>query len=496
MCKFTRFKLYALRICLKHNFEMSEFPLYALSGYNKVLGIFYKLFVAGKAMETIMNNRNIIRFASFSLCFIAVIVTYAISGNMESRKYQAKLEAVYQANLTELAECLDQIETNLTKSAYASSPAMMARLSEDLYSECNTAKNAMSQLPLEQMNLSGAYKFLSQASDYAGYLSSKIRTGTEISDDELKNMHLLLSYAKNYSKNVSDMVNKCAYGNKITENQIKAKGTNSYVSSLSLDFTQAEETFADYPTLIYDGPFADAVLNKESQMIKNAKEISREQAAEIAARILNTSVDALGAKSDEVGNIPCYVFSCDDRTIGITKNGGYPAYILNSKSVSEKSITADNAKNIAADFLKKIGYENMKSTYYSADGNVCLINFAYNDNNITCYSDLIKVGISLSNGEIYSMEAVGYLTNHIQRNFDEAGIMLDDAASGLSKSTDLLSSKLAYIPLRNGKEALCYEFLCRNRQSGEDVLIYINTQSGEEEDILLLLYSDNGTLTK
>ena len=30
----------ALKICLWHNFEMAKFPLYALSGYNKALGIF------------------------------------------------------------------------------------------------------------------------------------------------------------------------------------------------------------------------------------------------------------------------------------------------------------------------------------------------------------------------------------------------------------------------------------------------------------------------
>lgn len=29
-----------LKICLRHNFEMSKFPLYALSGYNRALGIF------------------------------------------------------------------------------------------------------------------------------------------------------------------------------------------------------------------------------------------------------------------------------------------------------------------------------------------------------------------------------------------------------------------------------------------------------------------------
>ena len=133
-----------------------------------------------------MSNRNIIRFASFSLCFIAVITTYAIIGNVESRRYQAKLEATYQSSLTELAECLDMIETNLAKSAYASSPTMMAQLSEDLYSECNTAKNSLSHLPIDQMNLSGAYKFLSQAGDYSNYMTSKIRNGSEISDDEMK----------------------------------------------------------------------------------------------------------------------------------------------------------------------------------------------------------------------------------------------------------------------------------------------------------------------
>ena len=37
---------------------MAKFPLYALSGYNKALGIFYKLFVAGKAMGINMTSKE------------------------------------------------------------------------------------------------------------------------------------------------------------------------------------------------------------------------------------------------------------------------------------------------------------------------------------------------------------------------------------------------------------------------------------------------------
>lgn len=63
-----------LKICLWHNFEMSKFPLYALSGYNKVLGIFYKRFVARKAMGIIMTKKEkTIKGVKITVCVILVI---------------------------------------------------------------------------------------------------------------------------------------------------------------------------------------------------------------------------------------------------------------------------------------------------------------------------------------------------------------------------------------------------------------------------------------
>lgn len=443
-----------------------------------------------------MNIRTTVRAASFAICFIIALAAFAIKGNTDSTRYKAKLEATYQASLTELAECLDSIETNLTKSAYATTPNMTATLSRDLYSECNTAKNALSQLPIEQMNLSGAYKFLSQASDYANYLSSKISSGEEISDEEYKNMNILLSYAKAYSKSVGEMVNKCAYGNKITDNEIKANNSKNKTSSLSLDFTQAEDTFKDYPTLIYDGPFADAVLNKESSLLKAENEITKEKAMKIAATVLNTSTEKLNTKSDEYGKIPCYVFECGGSYTAITKQGGYVAYILNSNKAESQTVTEENAINLGKAQLEKMGYKNMESTYYTVDNNVCLINYAYTESNTIYYSDLIKVGISLSDGKIYSLEAEGYLTNHCQRQDFKDEISLSDAEAEISDNAEIISAQKAIIPLKNGKEALCYEFHCKNKNNDEEVLIYTNTETGEEENILLLLYSDNGTLTK
>ena len=49
--------------------------------------------------------------------------------------------------------------------------------------------------------------------------------------------------------------------------------------------------------------------------------------------------------------------------------------------------------------------------------------------------------------------------------------------------------------MANGKEVYAYEFLCSDKNQN-DVLIYIDAETGNEADIKLLLYSDGGTLTR
>lgn len=443
-----------------------------------------------------MKKRNVIRIFSFSVCLVAVLTTYAIIGNNQSRIYKARLEASYQQSLTELSECLDSIETNLTKSSYASTSTMMTNLSEDLYSECTAAKNALSHLPIEQMNLGGEYKFLSQAGDYAKYLSSKIDNGEEISDEEYQNLRMFLNYAKKYSDHISNLVTKCSLGGRITDNQVKSKINDSKLSNISLHFDEAEETFSDYPTLLYDGPFADAVLNREPVMVKDAESVSKEDAKKIAAKAVNASEDKVAFQCEEFGSIPCYNFVYEDYTIAVTKNGGYIAYIISSNTIRNRTITEENAINIASSYLEELGYKDMEKTYYSISNNVCVINFAYSEDGVIRYTDLIKVGISMADGKIYSIEAKGYLTNHRNREEFKNGITEKEAKSKISTNVEIISSRMCLIPKNNGKESYCYQFHCKSKDTDQELLIYINAITGEEEDILLLLYSDNGTLTK
>ncbi|MGN0521507.1 MAG: PepSY1/2 domain-containing protein [Eubacterium sp.] len=442
-----------------------------------------------------MTKRGYIRIFSFSAAIVLVLAGYAVINMNRANNYEARLENSYQQSLNELSESLDSIETNLTKSVYSNSDKMLLEISSDLYSECTQAKDALSRLPVEQMNLGSTYKFISQASDYAAYIAQKIASDKPITAEEHKNLTTLLKYSQQLSDSVDSMVTLCNNGGKITASKVKSTD-NIQINALSTDMTSAEDVFKDYPTLLYDGPFADAVLNREPELLKGEDAESQEDAREIAASALACNISEISYEGDEDGTLPCYVFSFGQRTIGITKNGGYVAYILYGGKITQSSIDEKNAINIAQKYLSKLGYDDMTETYYMTNNNICVINFAYIDDNVTYYSDLIKVGVSMSDGKVLSLEAEGFITNHRDREDFSAKIKEDEAIKNVSSYLNVIGTKKCVIPKDNGTETMCYELHCESSETNEEVLIYINSNTGKEEDIMLLLYSDGGTLTK
>lgn len=441
-----------------------------------------------------MTKRNYIRIFSYALSIVLILAATGIINMNLARSYRSQLELSYQQSLNELSENLDSIETNLTKSVYSSSDKMLLELSSQLFAECGEAKEALSRLPVSQLGLSSTYKFISQSSDYASYLAQKIASGGEISAKEHRDLCTMLNYAKQLNDSVESIVDVCNNGGVISGNSLKANDIK--IKTLSTNMSTAEDSFKDYPTLLYDGPFADAVLNKKPQLINGKDSFSKEEARDIAASALSVSASEVSFESEENGSLPCYVFTYGQRTVGITKKGGYVAYILYSGKISKATISEENAVNLAKEYLNKLGYENMKESYYMTSGNICVINFAYKAGETTYYSDLIKVGVAMSNGKIASLEAKGYITNHKDRSDFKPAVSEKKAKSLISPYLTVIDTKKCVIPKNNGTEAECIELHCESKDTNEEVLVYLNAKTGVEEDIMMLLYSDGGTLTK
>lgn len=442
-----------------------------------------------------MQKRSYIRIISFTVFALVVLIASVLVNTANMNKYKSQLEVNYQQSLTELSECLNNVNTDLNKTLYSGSSGEIYDLNRDLYAQCATAKNALSRLPVGQMELGNTYKFLSQASDYAQYIGAKIEKGEKISDEEHKNIKVLLEYAEKFSNATSEMVNIVAKGGKISSGEV-TNTENLSVTSLSNGFSRSATTFEDFPTLLYDGPFSDQVLNKKSALVQKAKLKTKEQCAEIAAKVIGVSKNKINFSGADDSKIPGYTYKSGRYTVIVTKQGGYIKSILYSGTAPTSSISVENAINIGTEFLKYIGYADMKECYYIISENICTISYVYCKNNVYYYPDLIKCSVSLDDGKVLSIDAATYLTNHTDRKATEAKKSEKDCRKSVSSYMKINSVKQCVIPKESGIEVDCYEYRCTGRDTGEDALIYINCDTGNEEDIMLLLNSENGTLVK
>lgn len=443
-----------------------------------------------------MTRRSYVRAISYFIFGITVLVLYCIIATNNANSYKSQLEVSYQQSLAELNECLGSIETNLTKCMYSNSTGEIYDLSRDIYSECATAKNAISRLPISQMQLQGTYKFLSQTGDYAIYIGDKLEDNQTITSTDQDSIYLLLGYAQDFTMATDDMISIIESGGKITENQVISTAGSIDVSPLSNSFSDSENAFDNYPTLLYDGPFADQVLNKESEFLKNKEIKTQEECKAVAAQALGVDKSKITSGTDEDSTIICYNFKCGRYVVSVSRNGGYVKSILNSQMIQESVISAQQAIDCAEDYLEKIGYDNMEETYYTINDNVCIINFAYEAGDTLYYTDLIKIGVSMSDGTVVSLDATTYLMNHTNRTDIQPKIDKATAKSAISPYLEIQDVEKCVIPEQNGKQTACWEFTCKSQKTGEDALIYINAETMQEEEILLLLYSDNGILVK
>lgn len=450
-----------------------------------------------------MKNSNLtrkqIRLFSYCLTAIAVLLATTVSFFVSSQDYKRQVELSRQRALSELSESVDAIVIVLQKGQYSASAQTMSRLSASLNAEARCAKAALSEIESSEIYTADIYKFLSQIGDYTDSVTTKLASGEKTAEADSENMAALLSYAQELSSSLGS-IRSAYYDGSLTFEKSKSNlslyDNGDEVTLFSDSMVSAEQGFQDCPTLVYDGPFSDHMGSVEPKAVKGLSEVTRDEAKAYAAKILGVSQGKLHEESDETGLLYLYCFSTSGKTVGITKKGCRLCYIVNSEYEGESTISQSSAVERGEKYLRELGYGGMTSSYYTTYDGVCTVNYAYEKSGAVCYPDLIKVGISLETGETVSFDARTYLTNHtdrtLKRTTDE---QLNKAKEKLNPRLEVLGAKTALIPTQSDREYLCFEFHCKDAQNRE-VLVYIDCDTLEERDILIMLYTDGGVLTE
>ena len=446
-----------------------------------------------------MKRRGKIRIGAFSAALFAAMLAWAATATVKAERYGRTLRLNDQQALTQLCEYFDNIEVGLTKSLYANSDNMLSVLSSDLQKQAVGAKTSLSALSTGDAAMLNTYKFLSQVGEYTAALNRKAAAGGTFAPEDRATLEKLLGYAAALSTRfdrMAELMNGNYFSFEALDQSMAGveKGSEQMVSFMDTA-AEAEDSMTNFPTLIYDGPFSDNILSKESELLKNARPVSPAAAREKVCGYLGAQDGDVTEDGETGGRLAAYTFRVNGKAAAVTKNGGYLAYVLSDARPGSSKLTDTDAIENAAAFLYNVGYRGLMSTYYSVHDGVCTVNFACVQDGWTCYPDLVKVGVSLSDGGIVTLDASDYLMNHVERALPEIAVSAEEAAAGVAETLTVKRASLAVIPTSGGGESFAHELLCET-ENGQDVLVYKDVTTGKEDDILILLYSDHGVLTK
>ena len=421
---------------------------------------------------------------SAMIVFLGLFLSFLNTSNI----YKKQLENVYEKNYYEMVSYVNTLEVDLSKLVATTSLDSQCELLSTIHANSALCVNNINMLPFSNEKISNINSYFNTLYGFSESLMEENRFGNKLSADnllQLDTMHTRLQEIQ-YDLNV-----------------YLAKVENSYNIVDDIDFNNAENnnysggmidnesSNAEIPTLIYDGPFSESVLNKEIKGLPN-EEITLEQAEQKLHDIFTKfSIVYIG---ESFGKFETYNFDVKgdiNLYVSVTKKGGLLLSITSYGSAGENKISVQEGLVLAEVFAGDCGFENMYNVWYQNTGSVLYVNLAPIVNHVIYYSDLIKVKIDLSLGLVVGWEATNYATNHIERNFTSSiGIL--DAEKRVSDLMEIVERNFTIIPGKYVGELSAYEYICKWKNY--TYYIYIDSNTGEEVNILRVVSTTNGDL--
>ena len=421
---------------------------------------------------------------------LAVGLVAALVKLGEDREALAARQAAERTRIENLYHRIDDdlndVDVSLSKLSAASSPRQSVLLLGDVWRATGSAGAAMGLLPLSHADSCDMSQFVTRCGDYAHALMGRVLQGRALTEEDRKQL--------------GDMRAACAQIRQVAGEAIQS---GDYVAADNVDAgcyeqSQSEAAISEYPTLIYDGPFSESAENRPPQG-EIGERITAQQAAERARRLFS---DGTVAETVYVpGALPVYELSVQSASRGqvslsLTEQGGELLSFMGAPTGDKTDPPSDEEseklKAAALSFLQELGVEDPAAAYAQYYQGAAVLNFAPRQDGVILYSDLVKVYMDRETGEVMGLDARNYRLNHRQRALPRPKLTEEEAGTYVSGELQVEHTDLAFIPLTQQTEVLCYEF--KATKDDTFYIVYINALTGEEEQIFQVINSAEGDL--
>lgn len=432
------------------------------------------------------NNNNILYIilailGASTIVFLCLFLSFQNSSN----SYKNQLENNYKKSYYEVVSNINDLEIDISKIVATKDNDALRTLLTSLNNNVTLTIDNINQLPISYNNLTNINNFLNKTSGFSSSLLDRIYSGESIKDNDYVQLNDIHSSVLAIKYDLNNY-----YAGLNSDFSILTKIETEGVREFSGGFINTESANSEVPSLIYDGPFSDSVLNKEIVGLSGI-EISQDEALKKVQDIFDTNdINYVGFAK---GKFETYNFYVNQKglDVSITKNGGLLLTVTSYVTPQEKTIDANEAIKIAENFALRVGINNMYSVWTQTVGNIQYINLAKIENSCIYYSDLIKVKVDLSSGNVIGWEATNYATNNKSRNFTSS-ISMTQAQNKLSSVLSVKERNYCIIPDKYVGELSAYEFICTWKNY--TYYVYIDSNTGKEANIMRVVNTTNGDL--
>ena len=438
-----------------------------------------------------MKTRQVVAVVVVFAILVGLLTVGFVTTTNNLANVSGSLESAYQRNFFELTSDVNDIEVTLSKALISNDKEQQRKLFYKLYEQCNVAQNSLSRLPLKHESINQTTRFVNQMGGFSYYLFDKLNNGESVSEQDYKSLQELYTLCVK----VQQIVNEYAY--QIQNNYSILKDINMKDSKFKSTFTSMQETGRDYPTLIYDGPFSDSVINKEVKGL-TGEDYNLEQVNNMLEELFKGyNVKRIDYKEETQGTISTYNFNMTlenghEYYLQVAKKGGIIITISGYQKSINDNLSLLECETKAEEFAKMLELKDLKAVWSTKINNVAYVNLTTVTNDTIIYPEMIKVKINCDSGEIIGWDARSYAYNKQERTNTRPTKTASEARQKVSSLLTIETEKKALIPLDYNREVLCYEFKCT--YNNYTYYVYINADTLKEENVLRIIDTKDGEL--
>lgn len=431
---------------------------------------------------------------SLSTLILASALTFTAVMPSES---DSALENGYRRSFYNTVEQVNSMDLDLSKTLATKSSGAVQSYLMDIAVNSELAENNIQQLPLTDESKFYTAKIINQVGDYAKYLNKKIINGDGLSREDYENLTELYK-ANNALKNAMKNAMENMDNGYEFRNMSKDFGGNDLLK----EFNGLQELSAEYPELIYDGPFSDGRekdgkgAGTDGSVAAESEKITEDQAVKIFSDLFKEYGVTEVRSNGKVNGYPeSYAIEGEIKGFSayanVTVNGDLLMY---SYVGSCNGINYDEkvAEEIAREFLVKAGYGELKAVWTNLDNDLYTFNFAPEVGGAIIYPELVKVRVCAETCMVIGVEGRSYCENHRERSVETPILTKSQAREKVSERISVTAGRLAVVPYGNSAERLCYEFY--GEKDGDEFFVYIDAENGRQIEMFKVINSDQGKM--